>query len=73
MAFAAAAIPLVTTLLGAMSQDKEGNPQPAAPTPPTMGEMFAKHSQDYGQGGGFAVPQATPFQGGPVGGGQRGQ
>ena len=72
MAFAAAAIPLAVSLLGAMGKKEEGAPQPAGPTPPTLGEMFAQNDQKYSQGTNFALPQVTPFQGGPVGGGQRG-
>lgn len=73
MAFAAAAIPLAVSLLGAMSKGEEkGEQQPAGPAPPTLGEMFADNSQRYSQGANFALPQVTPFQAGPVGGGQRG-
>ena len=73
MAFAAAAIPLAVSLLGAMSEDEEkAAQQPPGPAPPTLGEMFAQNDQRYSQGTNFALPQVTPFQGGPVGGGQRG-
>lgn len=72
MAFAAAAIPLAVSLLGAMSKGEEKTQQPTAPAPPTIGEMFAQNGQKYSQGTNFALPQVTPFQAGPVGGGQRG-
>lgn len=73
MAFAAAAIPLAVSLLGAMGKDEEkGQQQPAGPAPPTLGEMFAQNDAKYSQGTNFALPQVTPFQAGPVGGGQRG-
>lgn len=73
MAFAAAAIPLAVSLLGSMSKGKEeGQQQPAGPAPPTLGEMFAQNDAKYSQGTNFALPQVTPFQAGPVGGGQRG-
>lgn len=74
MAFAAAAIPLAVSLLGDMGgKDKEGGQQqPAGPAPPTLGEMFAQNDQRYAQGTNFGLPQVTPFQAGPVGGGQRG-
>ena len=72
MAFAAAAIPLAVSLLGAMGKEEEKAPQAAGPAPPTIGDMFAQNDAKYSQGTSFALPQVTPFQGGPVGGGQRG-
>jgi hypothetical protein len=71
MAFAAAAIPLAVSLLGSMGKKDEPQQQ-AGPAGPTLGEMFAQNSQRYDQSPGFALPDATPFQAGPVGGGQRG-
>jgi len=71
MAFAAAAIPLAVSLLGAMGK-KDEQPQQAGPHQPTIGEMFAQNDRNLMQGHDFALPQATPFQAGPVGGGQRG-
>jgi hypothetical protein len=72
MAFAAAAIPLAVSLLGAMGKKEEGAPQAAAPAPPTLGQMFASNADNYSQGMNFALPEVNPYQGGPVGGGQRG-
>ena len=73
MAFAAAAIPLAVSLLGAMGKDEEkAAPQAAGAAPPTLGELFAQNSQKYAGGPSFALPEVNPFQGGPVGGGQRG-
>jgi hypothetical protein len=72
MAFAAAAIPLAVSLLGSMGKKDEKDPQAAQPAGPTLGDMFAKNSQRYEQGPNFALPDTTPFQAGPVGGGQRG-
>mgnify|MGYP001604298722 CR=1 FL=1 len=71
MAFAAAAIPLAVSLLGAMSKKDEPAQAPGPPQP-TLGDMFADNSKQYSQGMNFALPTVNPYQGGPVGGGQRG-
>jgi len=49
MGFMAAAIPLVTSVLGAMSkQDEKPQQQPMAP-PPTLGQVFAQQWQQNNQ------------------------
>jgi hypothetical protein len=48
MGFLAAAIPIATSLLGAMSEEEQPQqaPQPVQP-PPTLGEIFAMNGQNY--------------------------
>ncbi len=71
MGFMAAAIPIVTGILGAMGEDEEQQQGPAVPPPPTLGEMFAANAQNYGPRQ-FSTPDTVPFQpNSPVGGGAK--
>jgi hypothetical protein len=74
MGWFAAAIPIVTSVLGAMGDDKDKQqPQgPVAPPPPTLGEIFAKNADNYASPTQYAMPNTNPFiSNSPVGGGQR--
>lgn len=71
MAFAAAAIPIAVSLLGAMSKKDEPAQQPG-PRPPTLGELAHENSQPFMGQSNFALPNNGTFQSGPIGGGQRG-
>lgn len=71
MAFAAAAIPLAVSLLGAMSK-KEQPQQAMGPRPPTLGEMAEANSKPFLGQSNFALPDTNIYMPGPVGGGQRG-
>jgi hypothetical protein len=72
MAFAAAAIPIAMSVLGAMS--KKDEPQGGEQRPPTPGELMTMNQQSSYMGpSDFAMPNVSPYmQTGPIGGGQRG-
>jgi hypothetical protein len=72
MAFAAAAIPIAVSLLGAMSKKEEQPQQQMGPRPPSLGELAHMNSQPYMGQSNFALPDVGTFQAGPIGGGQRG-
>ncbi len=73
MAFAATAIPIAMSVLGAMSKEEE--PQGGQQRAPTPGELMAMggNESSYMGPSEFAMPNVTPYiQSGPIGGGQRG-
>lgn len=72
MAFAAAAIPIAVSLLGAMSKEEEQPQQVMGPRQPTLGEMAEANSKPYLGQSNFALPDTNIYMPGPVGGGQRG-
>lgn len=72
MAFAAAAIPIAVSLLGAMSKKDDPQPQQQGPRPPTLGETASMNTQPYLAQSNYSLPQMGTFQSGPIGGGQRG-
>jgi hypothetical protein len=50
MGFLAAAIPIATSVLGALSQDdKKQQPQQVMAPPPTLGQVFAQQWQQNNQ------------------------
>ena len=71
MAWAALAVPLVTSLLKGSEKQQ---PQQQLPPPPSLGEIFAANSAKYSQPTQHSYPTASnPFSQFPIGGGSRGQ
>lgn len=73
MAWAALAVPIVTSILGSMSKKDDAKPAgPQLPAPPSLGEIFASNAKLGGQPTQFSTPQTNPFSSIPVGGSSRG-
>lgn len=72
MAWAALAIPIVTSLL--KGGEKQPAPAQALPPPPSLGEVFAANQAKYDQPTQHSYPtaQSNPFSQFPIGGGSRG-
>lgn len=70
MAWAALAIPIVTSLLKG-DEEQPAAPAAALPPPPSLGEVFASNQAKYGPTQHSYPTQSNPFSQFPIGGGSK--